>query len=278
MGVQEHAAQPRAKRPLGGAPIGFKVPVLVVTEDGKSQVRQVHPNLMRSPSLELRLQEGEPVESCLQLKDAVGLGAFVRVHENAPLPPANRPLCQCQTNVLAFVDPVAHNQRPVAFFHLAGAQLLVQSHQAASGFGQQQHPGRLPVQAMPERKKGLVGTRRAHAFDDAKGNSAAPVGGHSGRLVQDQKMLIFVQYGRHLRRRLDPGLRGAKRRDAQFIAFGKSVFGLGSAPVDAHLAAANDLVDVALGDALGKTQQKIVQSLTRMLFAHYEPANGRRTG
>src|SRR5258706_2908315 len=67
----------------------------------------------------------------------------------------------------------------------------------------------------------------------------------------------------------------AHRRQANAIARRDLLRGLHALAVDPDLAAANDPVDVALGNPLEARDQVVVYALAGLVFRHLDPAYGR---
>jgi hypothetical protein len=123
----------------------------------------------------------------------------------------------------------------------------------------------------------------AQLFDDAEAHAAAAVHGHAGGLVDGQHVIVLVQDGEFARRcaraRALFGARGhPHRRQAHHVAGADARVGLRAALVDAHLARADDAVDVGLRDALEVAEEKVVQTLAGRFFIHRKKADfsGRR--
>jgi hypothetical protein len=109
---------------------------------------------------------------------------------------------------------------------------------------------------------------------------------HAGGLVDGDQLLVLQQNGEFARRRralVHGALGHAHRRHAHHVAGLHAGVGAGAALVQAHLAAADDAVDVRLGHALEVAQQEVVQPLAGAVGVHQQPnhlgfARGRRRG
>ena len=103
---------------------------------------------------------------------------------------------------------------------------------------------------------------------------------HACRFVHRQKMVIFKQHREVLGRHKAVGLLGhrscflvctlgrAHRWQADKVARGNAGVGAGAAFVHADFAAADDAVNVGLGDALELPHQKVVEALASAVFIH----------
>ena len=118
-------------------------------------------------------------------------------------------------------------------------------------------------EAVHQLQKRLVFARHAYLFDDAVRNAAATVHCGTRGLVDNQQVLVLEQYWRHGRR--NPGNQWAggdmQRRNSDLVAQNKPLVDIGARAVDAHLAAAHDAIDMALGYSLGELQQEVVEPL-----------------
>ena len=144
----------------------------------------------------------------------------------------------------------------------------------------------------------MAGPGHAHLLDHAKGHAAAAMHRHAGRLVDGKHMIIFKKNGEFTRRRqaadagagavagnlnrhglgfLISALRRAHRRQPYYVARFQPSVGLCPALVDAHFAAADDAVHMGFGHALELADQKVVQPLAGVVFAHGHQA-GLRAG
>jgi hypothetical protein len=100
--------------------------------------------------------------------------------------------------------------------------------------------------------------------------------GHAGRFVDRQQLVVLVQHG-ELACRYGGGTLGlghAHRRQPHLVAQRQPGIGGGAATVDAHLARADDPIDMGLGHALELAQQEVVQPLARAAFVDRDPAHG----
>ena len=101
-------------------------------------------------------------------------------------------------------------------------------------------------------------------------DAAAAMRGDAGGLVDDDQVLVLEQDRRHQgrgkgRRRSIARLRRSHGRDADVVAGLNPVVRRHAGLVDAHLAAANDAVDMALGHAPGESEQEVVEALAGVL-------------
>ena len=109
---------------------------------------------------------------------------------------------------------------------------------------------------------------RAQAFDDPEIESAAAVHRPSGRLVQRDQSIVFVEdrpldgLPHHLSRCLPrPGLDDPHRRDPHDVAGSQTVVLPHPAPVDPHLATTQQPVDPGAWNALETGRQEVVDAL-----------------
>ena len=101
--------------------------------------------------------------------------------------------------------------------------------------------------------------------------------GHAGRLINHQQVRIFVEdreFGRRHHTRRFSLLSDPKRRNAHQIAEFQTVFGINPTFIHAHLAGAQDAVDMALGHALGQAHQEIVDALPFGVFTDFHIGDG----
>src|SRR5512140_3571018 len=78
--MQEHALHAL----FGQALVQLEIAVLVVAHDGKTQMREMHANLMRAPGLELRLQQAVVAAGALEFEYGMRLAPGV-VYAHAAL-------------------------------------------------------------------------------------------------------------------------------------------------------------------------------------------------
>src|SRR4030042_657005 len=103
--------------------------------------------------------------------------------------------------------------------------------------------------------------------------------GETGGLVEHDQRVVLEQYGRDRDAAHDcgaglpPGRRRPDRRYPQLIADDQASLRTDLAAVHPDLAAAQDPVDVALGDALQDLDEVIVDALTLPILAHCKPVH-----
>ena len=110
---------------------------------------------------------------------------------------------------------------------------------------------------MDEFEIARFGAGAAQLFDYAEADAAAAVHGHACGFVDYQQGVVFKNNPEFARRRgslktvfqAACGGGGADRGDADDVAFGGALLGLGAFFVYAHFAGADDAVDVAFGYA-----------------------------
>ncbi|MNI45742.1 hypothetical protein D3C73_1001820 [compost metagenome] len=130
--------------------------------------------------------------------------------------------------------------------------------------------------------QGLPGAQGTQGFDGAETDTAAAVAGDAGRLVQRQQAGVFEDDGllqptheRLGRTRLVSFFSETNRRYPHFVAGLQLALGLGAAAIDAHLAAADQLVDKAARGTLELAEQEIVQALAGAVGRNGDHAHGR---
>lgn len=148
-----------------------------------------------------------------------------------------------------------------------------------------QAAARLAVEPVHEVEFGGLGTGGPEHLDHAVGHPAAAVHGDAGRLVEDQDVVVLVDDGpehpldeRAARR---AGARGRRfglphRRDPDPVARRDALVGPCALAVHAHLALAEQPVDVRPRDTLQVPDQEVVEPLAVVAFAGFDVANAAR--
>ena len=177
--------------------------------------------------------------------------------------------------------PGADDQRQVGLAGFALAELVLQVRERAALLGHEQNARGFAVEPVDQFEEFRLRPRLAQLFDHAKTHAAAAVHGRAGRFVEGNEVLVLQQDGEFTRGRRAFGLFGdlfghAHRRQAHLVALLHTRVGAGAALVDAHLAAADDAVDMGLGHALEVTQQKVVQPLACGIGIDTDHAHGGR--
>ena len=260
--MQEHA---REALVAGDRLVQCEIAVLGVADDGVAGVGQVHADLVRAAGLQRNVQQREAAMR-LRRPDQRDRAPAVRVrgrdHLHVAFAGGVQRLVQRLVDDLQVLRPGAADECLVVLAGVAGAELVLQRHQRAALLGQQQHARGFLVEPVHELQEAGVGTRLAQLLDHARADAAAAMHGHAGRLVDGQQVLVLEQDGELARRHVHHRALGqAHRRHADLVARGHPGVGAGAALVDAHLAAADDAVDVGLGHALQDAQQEIVEAL-----------------
>src|SRR5262245_29362058 len=112
-GVQEHPSESGAWQRL----VERKIAVFFVPRDGETDVGELHPDLMRAPGQQLRLEERvtrqarHPPEQGLRYKPRIA-------DADASLAGWRHVLRQRELHVLAILDPSAAHQYQIDLFHL----------------------------------------------------------------------------------------------------------------------------------------------------------------
>src|SRR5262245_10886613 len=129
---------------------------------------------------------------------------------------------------------------------------------------------------MGELEKLGLRPRGPQRLDHAEADPAAAVDRHAGGLVDDQDRRILVNDGEF------SGFRSSWSRGSSSYGGNpdpipdlEPIVRLDPAAVDPHFTAAQHPVDVALGHALEPRNQKIVDALAGVFFAHFRPGNPR---
>ena len=177
----------------------------------------------------------------------------LRIHGNPALTLARQVARKRRAHMLAIIDPVAPHQRKVPLIDQAVAHLSMQAQQPTPALGQQQDARGLAIEPVRQFKKDLMRPRRAHPLDQAEIDATAAVHGQPRRLVDCQHMLVLEQHRRYLAPRWRRPHRYCcqpKRRHPYPVPHRKSLVDGGATAIDPHLAAANDPVHMALGNAL----------------------------
>ena len=158
--------------------------------------------------------------------------------------------------------PSTGHQRGVGLASLAGTELLLKCGQRAALLGDEQQAGGLAVEAVHQFQEPGLRPRTPQLLDHAEAHAAAAVNRHAGRLVDHQQVLV-LEHDRELtrRRRRLVAARPPHRRQTQLVADRQPRVGRRPAAVHAHLAAADDPVDVGLGHALERLDEVVVQPL-----------------
>jgi hypothetical protein len=133
-----------------------------------------------------------------------------------------------------------------------------------------------------ELEEARLRSRGAQALDHAVRDAAAAVDGDAGRLVQRDEVVVLVEDRELLARPRGPGrtrgrrrrLPGPDRRQPDAVALGQPGIRACALAVHANLAGPDDPVEVALGHALERLGEEIVEALARGRLVDDDLADG----
>ncbi len=176
----------------------------------------------------------------------------------------------------------ALDQRPVGLFRLAGAERLGEFHRRKPCAGDHQHAGGVTVEAVDEARllALLVAPGLQHVVDVA-GNARAALHRQSCRLVEDKNLVVLVQ--QHLLQHVGIALVADRvagelgvallvdleRRDANRLARLDARIGFHSATIDANLAGAQELLQMAKAKAREMNLEPAVEPHARFAGLHH---------
>ena len=254
--VQEHPLQPLPRERL----VPREIAVLVVAGERKAEVREVHADLVRAPGLELGFEQRERrvgLRPHLHAPEDRAREPAVGVHAHAPLAVAGHVARERQLDRAQRVAPLAADQHVVALVDRAVAQLRVQSRQRAALLGDEQHARRVAVEPVHELEERAPPGARARSRSMTPNAmplppwTASPAGLSSAISASSSNRIGGSATA--ARAASAPGLRaGAAARIGGIrssVAGGQPRVRPDPAAVHPDLAAAQDPVDVALGDA-----------------------------
>ena len=186
-----------------------------------------------------------------------GLGAeLLRVGGHHHLAVAHALLDQVQLDHPFLGLGVAHDDGPVGLLGPAPGEGAGQLGGRARGLAEQQHAGGVAVQPVHQARPLQPFAPGRQQTVDVAGGLGAALHGEAGGLVQRQHLVVLVEHerlgeGDVLGR--EGGARGlvalaglGQRRHAHLLAGGQPGVGLGAGAVDADLAGAQQLLDLAL--------------------------------
>ena len=182
-----------------------------------------------------------------------------------------------QIDASLHIAKFAFHQNHVALVHLAFAQCCMKKNQRRAFFGDQQHARCIAIEAVHQFEELGLGPRRPKSLDQSERDTAAAVNRQSRWLVECDQYLVLendVKRGKLGSASLDYGLRRRTyRRDAQFIAHRQSHVGSDSLAVEAHFPAAQNAINVALGNAFQARDEVVVDALAGFFLGHLDPAH-----
>src|SRR5262249_7277395 len=270
--VQEHALEPLPGKRL----VERKIAILVIAEDRKAQVGKVNPNLMRPPGLQVGFEQAVVAPRALQPEYRVRRRSFPADADPAFAGPQDE-LAEWQLDAAFGVAPMPFYEDGIGLLDLSLAQLPVKREQRRAPFSEHQHARCVAVESVRELDERRLRTGRAQLLHDAMADPAAAVDRNAGWLVHYDEQLILVDDGSTQRRR-GPRRRCTRmrgdthRRQAQAVAFFQSVFRTDAAAIDAHFAAAQDAIDVALWHPFQVLGQVVVDALAGGVHLDLVPA------
>ncbi len=221
----------------------------------------MHAKLVGSARMGLHLEPRQRLSGLVDdpiVGDGV-IGAFLPVPGDAHPVAIRCLLLHEPVRYLAFA-PFRHalDQRPVGLLRLAGTKRLGELHGREPCPGNDQHAAGVAIE--PVHQSWLltlpVAPRLEHRID-APGDTGAALHGESGRLVEDEHLVVLVEQhpGQQFAVALPAHrLRGQRRatlavhverRNAHGLTRLKPRVGLGAAAIDPHLAGAQQLLQVA---------------------------------
>ena len=150
----------------------------------------------------------------------------------------------------------------------------MQASQDAPSLGEEYATGSVAVDAMSELETSNIRTEHPQGFDECDPDTASPMDGEPGRLVDHEKRIVFVQ-DRRLERFRERGtdarcLRRRKRVDrgqTNLVTDRETVAGFYPAPADPNFTPAQHAVDATPGNTAQLSQQKIVDALPRIVLS-----------
>ena len=241
---------------------------------------------MGTPGLDGHLQQAEALPHGNPL-DQADRGHRIRMvarhREYAALTVGQHALAQWRVEHLEAGRPLAHHQRQIGLAGFAGAELVLQMFKGAALLGHQQDATGFAIQPVHQFQEARLRPRHAQLFNDAKTDAGAAMHGHAGWLAHCHPAFFFLQYDKladhaglaprgdlHGLRLVGGALRSAHRRQPHDVALDQPAFGAGPALVYAYFAAADDAVDMGLGNALELAHQVVVEALTRVVRLHQQ--------
>ena len=186
--VQEEPAQSHAAK----TEVERLVAVSLVPGDRMAERRAMHPDLMGAAGPRKRLREGHLVAEGerRELGDRLPAGAG---NPHPALASRHPPAIEGKVHSPPPGRQGAADERYVTLVERPPAQGFVQGPEGAPAFGDDEAPGRVPVEPMSELKAGGPGPRRAEKLDHPEGNPASAMGGETRGLVQHQQLVVLVE-------------------------------------------------------------------------------------
>jgi hypothetical protein len=277
------------KHPLQAFPgqglVQRKITIFLVAGDRITQLREMHADLVRSPRTQFRFEQTEVLPAREQPEHRMRRLALLG-NTHPPLTRGLQILEQRQPNIAQRVHPAAADQHQVTFVgapraaaETAGTKHLVQRQKHRALLAKQQDAGGFTVQPVCKFEKTRLWPLSAQGLDYTEAFAAAAMHGDAGRLVDHQQAIVFEDH-RQVHLQLGTGNDfvfsdgDAQRRHAQQVTALQAVGNLRAPTIDAHLAAAHDAIDVALGHPLAFLQQQIVEPLSVLILGNQRRGNG----
>ncbi len=200
-------------------------------------------------------------------------------HPNTPLSIGQQVFVQRLVQHLQPGWPTPPDQSQIGLAGFALAKLILQRLQGTFLFGDQQKTAGFAIQPMNQFKETGVRARSAQLLNHPEADTAAPMHGHTRRLVQRQKRIVLMDNRkitpRHRKRRLLSCTFGQPDGgNAQHISSLHPVVCRNPALVAPHLPRTDDPIDVGLGNTLELPEQVVVQPLTGRVLVHKEMSHG----
>src|SRR5687768_15275764 len=145
--MQKHAFQARPAGSSCKLLVQCEIPILVVTRYWKTQVSEVHADLMSTASFQFRLQQAEIPKGFLEGENGMSRHSLffplvICNHSYTPFPVRSHVFIERQLHALPRVAPPAFHERQVTLFHHSSADLPMQLNQCGSSFGKKQYSRR----------------------------------------------------------------------------------------------------------------------------------------
>src|SRR5581483_9860392 len=280
--VQEHAAQALVAQGL----LLVAQAVLAVAGHRVAQRQGVDADLVGAAGVDLDLAQGGVAIVRLRYEARTRGLAFLVVDLDETLAAFQPALHQRGVDLARPALQAADQQREVALVRQAVAEGALGPQQRRPGLGEQQHAAGVAVEAVGQFQE-LVLAPAARRLDHAVGDAGAAVRGQARRLADGQVVRVLIDDG--LAQLVQHRVRSAHRRaalghphrgDAHLLALHQLALGLGAAAADAHLAGAQQPVDVRLGHARQALEQEVVDALAVLAGAdrHLAHAGRHRLG
>jgi len=176
--------------PLPETAIILVPPVALVPSQWMPHVLGVNPDLVGTAGNGSRLNQGRRGKALYALEFRERRLAITS-HANHAFTALQHVFFQRRIDPLPGKSPLTGEQRDIDLADLIVPELLMQRFERAAFLGDQQTTVSLPVQPMHQFEMPGVRSQSPQRLDDAMRKSTAPVHGHPGGLVEDQKVVVF---------------------------------------------------------------------------------------